>query len=105
MSRLEGVEVSDDELGMAKQLVAGLAKPFAPEAYPNETRKALVEFLEAKASGEEIAAPEEAVAPAPVIDLMAALKASLAGVGPSGAPAGDGDEGSDEATPGRRRAS
>ncbi len=78
VARLEGVEVSDDELGMAKQLVTGLAKPFAPEAYPNETRRSLLEFLEAKATGQEIAAPEEMGAPAPVIDLMAALKASLA---------------------------
>lgn len=78
VTRLEGVEVSDDELGMAKQLVAGLAKPFAPEAYPNETRRSLLEFLEAKAAGQEIAAPEDAAPAAPVIDLMAALKASLA---------------------------
>lgn len=102
VSRLEGVEVSEDELGMAKQLVAGLAKPFAPEAYPNETRKALLDFLEAKASGEEIAAPEEAAAPAPVIDLMAALKASLAAASGDG---GDSEEEQAEAKPTRRKAS
>ncbi len=77
---------------MAEQLVAGLAKPFAPEEYPNETRQALVEFLEAKAAGQEIATPEEAPAPAPVIDLMAALKASLAAASPDG-----GEEGEEEA--------
>ena len=78
LERLEGVAVSDEELAMAEQLVAGLAKPFAPEAYPNETRRSLLEFLEAKAAGQEIPTPDEAPAPAPVIDLMAALKASLA---------------------------
>ena len=57
VERLEGVEVSDDELAMAEQLVEGLAKPFEPEAYPNETRKALLEFLQAKAEGQEIAEP------------------------------------------------
>ena len=93
-SRLEGVEVSEDELGMAKQLVAGLARPFTPEAYPNETRAALLGFLEAKASGEEIAAPEETAAPAPVIDLMAALKASLAA-----ASGGEGDVVEEDAEP------
>ena len=51
LERLEGVDVSAEELAMAEQLVAGLAKPFAPEEYPNETRAALVEFLEAKAAG------------------------------------------------------
>lgn len=101
VARLEGVEVSEDELGMAKQLVTGLAKPFAPEAYPNETRKALLEFLEAKADGTEISAPEETAAPAPVIDLMAALKASLA------AAAGPADAGEEKAParPKKRKAS
>ena len=89
--RLEGVEVSDEELAMAEQLVEGLARPFEPEAYPNETRAALLEFLQAKAEGEEIAEPEEAPEPAPVIDLMAALKASLAAAGGGEAPAAAGD--------------
>jgi DNA end-binding protein Ku len=82
--RVAGVEVSDEELTMAEQLVEGLSKPFDAEAYPNETRHALLEFLEAKAAGEEIAPPEEAPAPAPVVDLMAALKASLAAAGSDG---------------------
>jgi DNA end-binding protein Ku len=97
-SRLEGVEVSDDELGMAKQLVEGLAKPFAPEAYPNETRAALLEFLEAKAAGQELAPAEEAAEPAPVIDLMAALKASLAAAG------GGAEDGKEKATKERKAA-
>ena len=82
--------MSDDELAMAEQLVEGLAKPFDPEAYPNQTRAALLEFLQAKADGQEVAEPEEAAAPAPVIDLMAALKASLAASG------GGGDAGAEE---------
>jgi DNA end-binding protein Ku len=105
VGRLEGVEVSDDELGMAKQLVEGLAKPFAPEAYPNETRAALLEFLEAKAAGQELAPAEEAAEPAPVIDLMAALKASLAA---AGGGAEDGEEKAakeKKAAPRRRKAS
>lgn len=79
--RLKGVEASKEELAMAEQLVEGLARPFKPEEYPNETRASLVEFLEAKAAGEEIAEPEEVSEPAPVVDLMAALKASLAAAG------------------------
>jgi DNA end-binding protein Ku len=79
--RLADVDVADAELQMAEQLVEGLARPFEPEAYPNETRKALLDFLHAKAEGTEIAEPEEAPEPAPVIDLMAALKASLAAAG------------------------
>ena len=98
IERLEGVDVADAELAMAEQLVEGLAKPFDAEAYPNETRRSLLEFLEAKAEGTEIAVAEEAPEPAPVIDLMAALKASLAAAGGGGSAAkaggrkgGDGD--------------
>ena len=94
VERLGEVEVSDQELEMAQQLVAGLAKPFAPEEYPNQTKAALLDFLEAKAAGTEIAEPEEAEAPAPVIDLMAALKASLAAAG--GDAGGDEDDAEEE---------
>jgi DNA end-binding protein Ku len=90
--RLADVDVSDAELQMAEQLVEGLARPFKPEAYPNETRKALLDFLHAKAEGTEIAEPEEAPEPAPVIDLMAALKASLAAAGGGDAAADEAEE-------------
>jgi DNA end-binding protein Ku len=93
VERLKGVEVSEDELAMAEQLVEGLAKPFDPEAYPNQTRAALLEFLQAKADGQEVAEPQETAEPAPVIDLMAALKASLAA---SGAGAEEDDEDAEE---------
>ena len=75
--RLEGVEVSEDELGMARQLVESQTRPFAPEEYPNQTRAAMLDFLHAKAEGQTPAAPEPVDEPAPVVDLMAALKASL----------------------------
>jgi len=89
--RLADVDVSDAELQMAEQLVEGLARPFEPEAYPNQTRAALLDFLHAKAEGTELAEPEEAPEPAPVIDLMAALKASLAAAGGE-APADEAEE-------------
>jgi DNA end-binding protein Ku len=98
--RLADVDVADAELQMAQQLVEGLARPFEPEAYPNETRKALLDFLHAKAEGTEIAEPEEAPEPAPVIDLMAALKASLAAAG-----GGDGAAEADEAPASKRSSS
>ena len=104
IERLEGVEVSPEELAMAEQLVAGLAKPFAPEEYPNETRAALIEFLEAKAAGREVAAPEEAPAPAPVIDLMAALKASLAAASDGGGGEGESEEEAPAKRPRKKKA-
>jgi DNA end-binding protein Ku len=79
VERVAGVEVKDAEIDIAQQLVESLTKPFDPAEYPNETRRALLDFLQAKAEGHEPAEVAE-VAPqgAPVVDLMAALKASLA---------------------------
>jgi DNA end-binding protein Ku len=70
-------DLSDAELTMAVQLVEGLAGEFDPEAYANEYREDLRQMLEAKLAGEEITRPEPA-APVPVIDLMDALKKSVA---------------------------
>jgi DNA end-binding protein Ku len=79
VERVAGVDVKDAELEMAEQLVGSLTRPFDPEEYPNETRKSLLEFLDAKAQGHTpVEADEEAPQAAPVVDLMAALKASLA---------------------------
>ncbi len=71
------VEVKDAELAMARQLVESLAGSFDPSGYRNEYRHELRAMLEAKLAGEEIVRPEP-IAEAPVIDLMEALKQSVA---------------------------
>jgi DNA end-binding protein Ku len=82
VERVSGVDVKGAELEMAEQLVGNLTRPFDPEEYPNETRKSLLEFLEAKAAGvEPVEEGEAEPQAAPVVDLMAALKASLAAAG------------------------
>jgi DNA end-binding protein Ku len=70
-------EVREPELELAKQIIASLAGTFEPQELRSEYRESLRELLEAKLSGQEIeaAAPE---APAPVVDLMEALRASVA---------------------------
>src|SRR5712692_2736865 len=73
-----GIEVKDAELDLARQVIASLAGEFEAEALVSEYRRGLHELLEAKLEGEEIVAPEPAAEPAPVIDLMDALKASIA---------------------------
>jgi DNA end-binding protein Ku len=70
-------DVRDPELDMARQLVASLVGEFAPEEFENEYRGELRAMLEAKLAGEEIAVPEPAEV-APVVDLMDALKQSVA---------------------------
>ncbi len=74
---VQETEVSDAELGMAVQLVESLAGAFDPGDYENEYRGELRAMLEAKLAGQEITRPEP-VAPVPVVDLMEALKKSVA---------------------------
>ena len=72
------VETTDRELDIAKQLIESLAGPFDPDKYRDEYRDEVLNLIERKAAGEEIAvqpAAEEEDEPVP--DLMAALKASL----------------------------
>ena len=70
-------EVREPELDLAKQIIASLAAPFDPAELKSEYRESLRELLEAKAAGQELEAPEEP-APTPVVDLMEALRASVA---------------------------
>jgi DNA end-binding protein Ku len=69
-------EVRDAELAMARQLVDSLVGEFEPQAYENDYRRQLRGMLEAKLEGQEISRPEPAE-PAPVIDLMEALRKSV----------------------------
>ena len=80
-------EASDREVGMAKQLIDSLTTAFEPTRYHDEYREKVLELIERKAQGEEIAVQPEAPAPARVPDLMAALEASLAAVKTEPAPA------------------
>jgi DNA end-binding protein Ku len=70
--------VRDEELALARQIVAGLDGPFDPSELRSEYRASLKQLLEAKLEGREIAAPEPVVSEAPTVDLMEALRASVA---------------------------
>src|ERR671925_258217 len=74
------LKVSDREVKMAQQLIDSLSSEFDPSRYRDEYRDKVLELIERKAQGEEIAVQPEAPAPAKVPDLMAALEASLAAV-------------------------
>jgi len=73
-----GIEVKDQELDLARQVIASLAADFEPEQLVSEYRRNLHELLEAKLTGEEIVVSEPAEEPAPTVDLMEALRASIA---------------------------
>jgi DNA end-binding protein Ku len=70
-------EVKESELALARQVIASLAGEFDPTDLHSEYRGNLRAMLEAKLAGEEIATPEP-VADAPVLDLMEALRRSVA---------------------------
>lgn len=73
----EDVETNDRELAIAKQLVESLAAEWEPGKYHDEYRERVLELIERKAAGEEIAVQPAAEEAQPVPDLMSALKASL----------------------------
>jgi DNA end-binding protein Ku len=73
------IEVRDAEVKMARQLIQQLSGDFNPEEFTDDYRTRLEELVERKVEGEEVtlaAAPEEE--PTKVVDLMEALKASVA---------------------------
>ncbi len=77
----EEVKTTKRELDIAKQLVESLAADFEPGQFSDAYREQVLEMIERKAQGKEIAVqpePEDDAAPAP--DLMGALKASLEAV-------------------------
>jgi DNA end-binding protein Ku len=75
---MEDGEVSDRELTMARQLIDSLSTDFEPERYQDEYRERVLELINQKAEGQEVVVQQAEEAPAQVVDLMAALEASLA---------------------------
>jgi len=74
----EDVDLTDRERAMARQLVESLAVDhFDPEKFHDQYREQVLDLIERKAAGEEIVAEPVVEAPAKVLDLVAALEASL----------------------------
>ena len=71
--------VKKPELALAEQVIQSLVGEFEPEEFENEYRRELKTMLEAKLAGTEIAKPEP-VPETPVVDLMEALRRSVADV-------------------------
>ena len=72
-----GAEVRDAELDLARQVIGSLVGDFEPSELTSDYRRDLRTMLEAKLAGEEVARPEP-VPEAPVVDLMEALRLSVA---------------------------
>ena len=94
-------DVKDAELDLARQVIESISGEFEPEEFRNEYRDELRQMLEAKLAGQEIAKPVPAPE-TPVIDLMEALKASVAET--KRQPAAKKEKAAASAGPKRRRA-
>jgi DNA end-binding protein Ku len=72
------VELKEAEVKVAHQLIEALADKFDPKKYYDTYEANLKKLIEAKLEGGEVAEVEKPAKMAPVVDLMAALKQSLA---------------------------
>jgi DNA end-binding protein Ku len=75
---LDEIEVAPREIAMAESLVASLSATFEPEKYRDEYREQVLDLIQIKASGQEFTMPEAPTEKPNVVDLMAALEASVA---------------------------
>jgi len=74
----DDIEVREAEIKVAHQLVEALASKWEPEKYYDTFEENLKKLIQARLEGREVTAVEKPKKPAPVVDLMEALKQSLA---------------------------
>ena len=76
--------ISEAELNLARQFIQQLSKPkFDPTQYKDEYREKLKDLIDRKVKGETVTLTPVAAPVAKVVDLMEALKASLARQAPA----------------------
>ncbi len=76
---LEVTAVAETELDLAIRIIEQrMSDAFEPDKYEDEVRKRFEAAIERKVEGKEVAMPREAEPEAKIIDLMEALKASVA---------------------------
>jgi DNA end-binding protein Ku len=106
---VEAIDVSERELAMAKQLIDSLTAEFQPAQFQDEYREKVLALIEQKAAGvETIVEAPAAVEETKVVDLLAALEASVkdARAARKRHPAaGDEEPAAEEAAPKPKRAS
>ncbi len=76
--KADGSNLRPQEVKLAEQLVKTLAEDFKPEQYHDTYQEQLKALVEAKLQGKEIVAEAPAPTPGKVVDIMDALKRSLA---------------------------
>jgi DNA end-binding protein Ku len=97
------VELKDAEVKVAHQLIEALAAEWDPDKYKDTFQENLKKLIETKLEGGEVAAVEKPKKLAPVVDLMAALKQSLAQMEGKKKPAASAEEEPRRAAAGKSR--
>jgi DNA end-binding protein Ku len=85
LKEAEGIEVDRSQLGLAKQLIDAYTRPFELRKFKDHYDEALRELVEAKINNQPVPQQETTKKPTKVIDLMDALRKSLAQKGGAGA--------------------
>jgi DNA end-binding protein Ku len=99
----EDVEVRPQELAMAGSLIETLSGEFDASQYKDEYREALQSVIEAKVEGREVVQPTESQPTSgTVVDLMAALRASVEAAKQGGAAPAAVPEEPEEAPPAKK---
>jgi DNA end-binding protein Ku len=75
-------KMKSQEIDLASQFAKALIKPFRPEQFHDEYQARVQQLVASKEKGEAPPKQENAKRLAPVVDLMAALKKSIAGAAP-----------------------
>lgn len=85
----EDVEIKESELALAHQLIDSLSqKKFEPEKYEDDYRRMVLEAVDQKVAGEEVVVMPTSEPKEQIIDLVAALKKSLADGGKEASKSG-----------------
>jgi DNA end-binding protein Ku len=108
-----GAKVAQRELDLARELVDKMTRPFDPTSYRDVTTERMRKLIEQKIAEKDVTQPRVEVGEAEVIDIMEALRRSIArgaeqraeaALGEGRAAAGEGKRGETRAAPGRKRA-
>jgi len=105
---VEPADVKDSELALAQQIIQQISTDeFKPDKFEDDVRKRIHEQIQRKVEGQEIQIEEPAAPQTQIIDLMEALKASLAakGLGAQKAPEAEEERKPAKRAPRQERAS
>jgi DNA end-binding protein Ku len=85
--KTENMTLQKPEIDLAEQFIRQLTAKFEPEQYKDEYQQRVLEMIETKRAGQVVAGQAPKPKLAPVIDLMEALKKSIAERGTAAAAA------------------